>query len=181
MAKTNAQIQALLAGTASEVINALDTVNSSVDLQALEIAESSGAGRKTVIRAIRKALAKNPPEDPVAHQKATKAARVAGRDKRHQGEPKFRPWEAVEDLADRLILDAAQREDLETGLDRMDHVLAQFVGQVDKALTWPPTPAGAVAEALDGVVLGALSKVLAGIFRSFIQRRYDLLRAQGEV
>lgn len=178
------QILALLALTAPEAINAIGGVAESEDLQALEVAEAKGRNRKTVLKAVGKALKKNPPEDRKGHAKAVRVARQAGKDKRMKSEPKCKPWDHIQDGVDALIVDASQRDTLATGLDKADHVLDKVTGHdgvLDRALTFPSTPGGAVAEALTDAALMVFRQALRGLFRSYVQNRYDALKADGRL
>lgn len=81
-------------------------------------------------------------------------------------------WKLVEEKAGEFIAEAAK--DLDPGEEKAKRVLDQLVRWIDEKLVFPATPAGLVAEALDGPVLRAL---LGG----FVHAHYQRMRAAGEV
>lgn len=181
---TQDQVLTILDQPVPKVKQAITTITVSEDLQALDILEEAGQARQGVLKVLAKALNKNPPEDKKAHRKAVKTARRSGRDKRHEGEAKCAPWGVIQDGVDALIVDASQRDTLNTGLAKADHVLDQVVGQggvLDRAMTFGPGPGGLVAEAVSDAALWLFQVSIRGLFRSFVQNRFDALKAEGRV
>ena len=184
MARTLTTLLAILALPVGRALDEVATITDPEDLATLKVEEAKGKDRTRVHVALDKALAAHPlPTDQAKEAliSAVRAARTEGIDKRQEGEPKFRPWAQVEAAIDHLILDAAVRENLETGLAKSDHVLDQAVLRVDAWLVWPNTWWGLAAEAVDGLIVRGAALTLRAVFRSYVQHRYELLKAQGRV
>lgn len=75
-------------------------------------------------------------------------------------------------LARKAVLGMASKSG--TGEERHVAAVAIVAKKVDSALVWPMTPAGLLAESLDGFV----AKLLIG---SIVKGAYDALKAEGKV
>ena len=87
-------------------------------------------------------------------------------------------WEALEPLAEELILDVAG--DLIPGEEKMREVIDELAEKADDFLEWRGAPSlvAIALEAIDGVLLKAIAR---GTLEPLVQRVYDRLALEGHV
>ena len=66
----------------------------------------------------------------------------------------------------------AQVESDDAGAKKMAAALAEATRRIDKAIKWPPTPAGVLGETLDGPLIKLM-------LRATLQAAYNAIKAEG--
>jgi hypothetical protein len=109
-----------------------------------------------------------------------KALRKERRAKRREERGPFLgiKWEALEPVAEELILDVAA--DLIPGEEKMKEVIDELAERADEFLEWKGLPSivAIALEAIDGVVIKAVAR---GTLEPFVQRVYDRLASEGQL
>ena len=108
--------------------------------------------------------------------KAPKAKKAAPKAKKGASNVAFMPGaldpRSLGRMARQVVIQIAQTDC--AGADKHARAVAAIARKIDAALIWPATPAGLVAEALDGIA----ARILLG---AVIKHAYNALKSEGKI